>query len=144
MSAAPTRRGALKSTAAALFAGAAISPALARVTLPSPDAELIAACAEAIRQDGIKDGINRGDYDGRENYEDFAEGAHTDWWEAFDRVEEIPAATLQGVLAKARVVQLAVRDKVISGPDYSMENGDIHERMAEALCTEILALRGAA
>jgi hypothetical protein len=44
MSAAPTRRGALKSTAAALFAGAAISPALASAALPNPDAELIALC----------------------------------------------------------------------------------------------------
>jgi hypothetical protein len=44
MSTTPTRRGALKSTAAALFAGAAISPTLASAALPNPDAELIALC----------------------------------------------------------------------------------------------------
>jgi hypothetical protein len=48
MSAAPTRRGALKSTAAALFAGAAISPALAIAALPNPDAELIALCDHLV------------------------------------------------------------------------------------------------
>jgi hypothetical protein len=145
MSAALTRRGSLKSTAAALFAGVAISPTLPPAKPPSPDVELIAACAEALRQDGIKDGINRGDYDGREDYEDFADDARDDWWEAFERVEDIPATTQEGVRAKARVLKLAVRDQVCVGPEYTMgSHASMHERMADALCSEILALGGVA
>jgi hypothetical protein len=60
-------------------------------------------------------------------------------------MEEIPATTKEGVRAKVRVLKLAVRDRVCSGVDWTVANdGDMHERMADALCNEILALGGAA
>jgi hypothetical protein len=48
MSTALTRRGSLKSTAAALFAGVAMSPARSNAVLPTPDAELIALCDQYV------------------------------------------------------------------------------------------------
>jgi hypothetical protein len=139
-----TRRGALLGTAlAGLIGGAAVAKAARSSPLANPDAGLIAACEEAIRQDGIKDAINRGEFgDDNEDAEDAARDA---WWEAFERVEVTPATTKEGVRAKARVLRLAVRDRVCSGVDQTIANdGDMHERMADALCNEILALGGAA
>jgi hypothetical protein len=136
---ASTRRGALQFSVAALLAATTV-PALAGA--PNPDAELLAACEEAIRQDGIKDAINRGEF-GDDN-EDAEDAAHDAWWEAFERVEGTPATTKEGVRAKARVLRLAVRDHVCSGLGWTMANhGEMHERMADALCNEILALEDA-
>jgi hypothetical protein len=139
-----TRRGALLGTAlAGLMGGAGVAKVARSSPLANPDAELIAACEEAIRQDSIKDAINRGEFgDDNEDAEDAARDA---WWEAFERVEEIPATTKEGVRAKVRVLKLAVRDYVCSGVDWTIANhGEMHERMADALCNEILALGGPA
>jgi hypothetical protein len=137
-----TRRSALGFSAAAIVAGLT-TPVLAKgVKKPDsrtgPDAELIAACEEAIRQDGIKDAINRGEFGGDD---DAVNAASDDWWEAFERVAEIPATAMEGVRAKARVLRLAVQDGVCAGIDWTVaDHGDIHDRMADALCNEILAL----
>jgi hypothetical protein len=139
-----TRRGALLGTAlAGLMGGAAVAKVARSSPLANPDAELIAACEEAIRQDSIKDAINRGEFgDDNEDAEDAARDA---WWEAFERVEEIPATTKEGVRAKVRVLRLAVRDRVCYAVGATIaSHGDMHERMADALCNEILALEGAA
>jgi hypothetical protein len=59
-------------------------------------------------------------------------------------VEETPATTREGARAKARVLRLAVRDHVCSGLDWTIaSHGEMHERMSDALCNEILALEGA-
>jgi hypothetical protein len=137
----PTRRSTLGFSVAAIIAGMT-TPVLAAATAPNPDAELIAACEEAIRHDGIKDAINRGEFD---DDDDAADDARDAWWEAFERVETMPATTKEGVRAKARVLKLAVHDRVCSHVDWTVANdGDMHERMADALCDEILALGGAA
>jgi hypothetical protein len=59
-------------------------------------------------------------------------------------VEEIPATTREGVRAKAWVLRPALRDNVCYSLDRAMaSHGEMHERMADALCNEILALAGA-
>jgi hypothetical protein len=123
---------------AALVAGLT-TPVIAGSSAASDaDAALIAACAEAIRQDAIKDGINRKELD---TSDEFSDAARDDWYEAFESVEDIPATTPEGLRAKARVLQLAVRDAVISGPAHTMEkNAELHERLAHTLCADILGM----
>jgi hypothetical protein len=139
---ATTRRGALlESALAGLIGGAAVVKAAQSSPLANPDAELIAACEEVIRQDSIRDAINRDEFDGDEDEKDAACDA---WWAAFERVEETPATTKEGMRAKARVLRLAVREYVCHGPGRTIANrGEIHERIADALCNDILALEDA-
>ena len=70
-----TRRGALRGASLVGLLGVSVAALAARTSTANPDAELIAACEEAIRQDGIKDAINRGEFGGDEDATDAARDA---------------------------------------------------------------------
>jgi hypothetical protein len=141
MSTAPTRRGALRSTAAALFAGVAISPTLSIARPPSQDAELIAACAEAFRCEEWRNRVNAAPATDDPDADD----AETDdmnraWNAAFERLIELRAHTPAGFRAKIAALRIAVLENVVLGAEYTLErNGLRHEQLAVSLCDDVLA-----
>jgi hypothetical protein len=143
----PTRRSALRFSAAAIVAGFAV-PALAAVTTPNLDAELLALCAEAER---CEERIREIDQLATETDEEC--GRACDAWEsARQKVAAQPAMTLPGAQAKARVVKRALIREYFwaDGGDYccpdEIEAADVRNDAAVAwsLCDDLLRLGGAA
>jgi hypothetical protein len=67
------------------------------------------------------------------------------WQAAFELVLSLPAITFPGLRAKAEVMRLAVREFVVHGPDYTMEDwANLHELLADSVAGDVLALAGAA
>jgi hypothetical protein len=137
---APSRR--------ALFgAGASILTGVALITGGAPrigtgDTDLLAACAEARRCEAWRQQVNASDIEHTDAQLDDLNKA---WRLAFERVLELPATTLLGLRAKAEVMRLAVREFVVHGPDYTMEEwADLHDLLADSVAGDVLALAGAA
>lgn len=138
----PTRRRTLFSGGAVV--ASLLTPAIANTvassqTGPSPDAELIEACAEAARCEAWRCQLNN---DPREADDDEVTAANNDAWHAaFERLMELPARTPAGFRAKAEAVRLAVLEFVLAGPDFTLaNNGHLHEQLAINLCDDIDAV----
>jgi hypothetical protein len=102
----------------------------------APDAELIAACAEAARCEKWRTELNGlpGDTDD----EPIIITMNRAWRAAFERVAQLPANTPAGIQAKAAALRLATEEYVTqSGPHFTMKDGDLHERLAVSLCDDI-------
>src|SRR5271170_7795401 len=96
----PTRRTALRLSAAAIVAGIT-APVMAAAN--PADAELIAACVEAVRCEARYRHIDQhGTTD-----EDCAD-ALAAWDRAFAKVTDLPAVTAAGIRAKAYALKLAI------------------------------------
>jgi hypothetical protein len=136
----PTRRSALGFSAAAIVAGLT-TPAVAS-TQPDADAELIAACAEAVQCEARFRHI-----DEHGTTEEDCADAGDAWDNAFLRVTGMHAMTAAGIRAKAYVLKLAiVRENAISSagdePIDSLPISGVDVGLGMSLVRDILALGG--
>ena len=145
-----TRRGALLGSAlAGLIGGAAVAKAAPASPLANPDANLIALCAEATR---CEEHIRQIDQSGTAPEEECA-AACTAWDKTYRQIADLPAMTLAGIQAKARILGLAVVreavwsdgfDEYLEDPAAISHHLRADDRIARSLCHDILALGGAA
>jgi len=116
---------------------------------PSPtrrsDTDLIDACEEAIRCEGVICDIDAGRL---ESNDAETHAANQNWDAAFDRVAVLPAASLASLRAKAAALRMAVlREAHIASGDWTpLAEGKLqterHDRIALSLCSDIAALLG--
>jgi hypothetical protein len=138
---APSRR-ALFGAGASILTGVALITGGSIPITAAGDADLIGACAEARRCEAWRQQVNASDI---EHTDQQLDELNTAWHGAFGRVLALPATTMQGLKAKAEVMRLAVREFVVHGPDYTMEDwADLHDLLADSVASDVLALAGAA
>jgi hypothetical protein len=137
----PTGRSALRFSAAAIVAGLTV-PAIAGHAA-EPDAQLIAACEEALRCEAWRNRVNNAPPTGDPKIDDAETDSMNDAWNAaFERVTELRARTPAGFRAKVAAFRIAVLEHVVMGKVYTLEDHGLrHERLAVSLCDDVLAGR---
>jgi hypothetical protein len=119
----PSRRGALQFSVAAIVAGFTI-PVVAGHA--DPDAELLAACAQAFRCEEWRNRENAGPSTDDPDADD-AETTDMNraWHAAFERVIHLQAQTPAGFRAKIAALRIAVLESVVTGPESTLEDNGL-------------------